>query len=63
MPNVKIGENYVIGAGSIVTKNISTNSVVAGNPAHILMTLDVYISKCEKRKPHFSNITKINKII
>ncbi len=30
---VKIGENSVVGAGAVVTKNVKKNSVVAGNPA------------------------------
>ncbi len=33
---VKIGENSIIGAGSVVTKDIPENVVVAGNPAKIL---------------------------
>ena len=32
----KVGDNCVIGAGSVVTKDIPDNSVVAGNPARIL---------------------------
>ena len=30
---VVIGENAVIGAGSVVTKDVANNSTVAGNPA------------------------------
>jgi len=33
LPGVKIGNGAVIGAGSIVTKDVESNSVVAGNPA------------------------------
>lgn len=36
MPNVKIGKNAIIGANSVVTKNVPENAVVAGNPAKIL---------------------------
>lgn len=32
LPGVKIGDNSIIGAGSIVTKNIAANVVAAGNP-------------------------------
>jgi acetyltransferase-like isoleucine patch superfamily enzyme len=32
---VEIGDNVIIGAGSVVTKNIPSNSVVYGNPAKI----------------------------
>ena len=33
---VTIGENAVVGAGSIVTKDVPPNTIVAGNPAKIL---------------------------
>lgn len=45
MPGVKIGDNVVIGCGSIVTKSIPSNSVVAGVPARVIETLDVYKDK------------------
>ena len=34
--NITIGENAVVGAGSVVTKDIPANSVVAGNPARVI---------------------------
>ena len=43
LPGVTIGNNVVIGAGSIVTHNIEDNSVVAGNPAKKIIATDVYI--------------------
>lgn len=33
LPGVTIGQNSIVGAGSIVTKSIESNSVVVGNPA------------------------------
>lgn len=36
LPGVKIGNNVVIGAGSVVTKNIPSNSIVAGIPAKVI---------------------------
>jgi UDP-2-acetamido-3-amino-2,3-dideoxy-glucuronate N-acetyltransferase len=33
LANVTIGENAIIGAGSVVTKNVPPNTTVAGNPA------------------------------
>lgn len=45
MPNVKIGNNCVIGARSIVTKDIPDNSVVVGSPAKILYNIDEYYEK------------------
>ena len=36
LPGVNIGDRVVIGAGSIVTKNIPANSVAVGNPARVI---------------------------
>lgn len=36
LPGVKIGDNAVIGAGSVVTKNIPANVVAVGNPCKII---------------------------
>lgn len=36
LPGVTIGENAVIGAGSVVTKNVEANTVSVGAPAHFL---------------------------
>jgi acetyltransferase-like isoleucine patch superfamily enzyme len=33
---ITIGENAIIGAGSVVTKDVPSNTIVAGNPAKIL---------------------------
>jgi UDP-2-acetamido-3-amino-2,3-dideoxy-glucuronate N-acetyltransferase len=33
---ITIGENAIIGAGSVVTKDVPSNAIVAGNPAKIL---------------------------
>ncbi len=37
---IQIGENSIIGAGSVVTKDVPANVIVAGNPAKILRQLD-----------------------
>lgn len=36
LAKVTIGENAIVGAGSVVTKDVPANAVVAGNPARLL---------------------------
>jgi acetyltransferase-like isoleucine patch superfamily enzyme len=45
MPGVTIGDNVLIAAGSVVTKSIPSNVVVAGNPAKYVCSLDEFIEK------------------
>lgn len=42
LPNVKIGRNSIIGAGSVVSKNIPANSVAIGSPAKVIKKLEDY---------------------
>jgi len=39
-PGVTIGANSVIGAGSVVTKDIPDNVVAAGNPCRVIRSID-----------------------
>jgi maltose O-acetyltransferase len=39
-PGVTIGKNSVIGAGSVVTKDIPENVVAAGNPCRVIRTIE-----------------------
>jgi acetyltransferase-like isoleucine patch superfamily enzyme len=36
LSKITIGENSIVGAGSVVTKDVSANTIVAGNPARVL---------------------------
>ncbi len=36
---IRVGEKAIVGAGSVVTKDVPAHSVVAGNPARVLRTL------------------------
>ena len=40
LPNLCIGENAIVGAGSVITRDVPANAVVAGNPAKILRYLE-----------------------
>lgn len=39
LPGVTIGDNCVIGAGSVVTRDIPANSVAVGNPCKVIKTI------------------------
>ena len=38
--NVTIGENAMVGAGSVVTKDVPPNTIIAGNPARVLRRIE-----------------------
>lgn len=40
--NVTVGENAIVGAGSVVTKDVPPNSIVAGNPARFLRYVEQF---------------------
>jgi acetyltransferase-like isoleucine patch superfamily enzyme len=40
LANVTIGENAIVGAGSVVTKDVPANSIVFGNPAKVHRYID-----------------------
>ena len=48
LPNVVIGEKAVVGGGSVVTKDVPANTVVAGCPAKKVMTLEQFKKKQAK---------------
>jgi UDP-2-acetamido-3-amino-2,3-dideoxy-glucuronate N-acetyltransferase len=36
LAGIEIGQNAIVGAGSVVTKNVPANAIVAGNPAKVI---------------------------
>jgi acetyltransferase-like isoleucine patch superfamily enzyme len=40
LSNTKIGYNAIVGAGSVVTKDVPSNAIVAGNPAKVLRYIE-----------------------
>lgn len=60
MPNVTVGNHSIVAAGSVVTKDVPNNCIVAGNPAKIIKTdietiaygmlSEEYLAKQEKLK-------------
>lgn len=45
MPGVVIGDDCVIGAGSVVTRSIPSGSVAVGNPARVIKSTRDYLTK------------------
>lgn len=51
MPGVHIGKHSVVGAGSVVTKDVPDYTVVAGVPARTICTTKEYADKALKNMP------------
>lgn len=49
MPGVSIGNRVIIGAAAVVTHDVPDNSVVVGNPAHVICTVDEYLARQKAR--------------
>ena len=49
LPGVSIGDNSIIGAGSLVTTDVPPNTIVAGNPARFLCTIDEFLTKHKRQ--------------
>ncbi len=54
LPGITIGDNTVVGAGSVVTKDLPPNVVAVGNPCRVLRPIS------EKDKEYFFKDKKIN---
>lgn len=44
--NLTVGEHAIVGAGSVVTRSIPPNAIVAGNPARILRYIESHMEGC-----------------
>jgi len=65
LPGVTIGPNSIVGAGAVVTKNVPPGTIVAGNPAKVISSIEEYIKKIEalsRTKKIFNEHYHINKL-
>jgi maltose O-acetyltransferase len=49
LPGVTIGDDAIVAAGSVVTRDVAAGTVVAGNPARALMRTDDYVAHHRSR--------------
>jgi acetyltransferase-like isoleucine patch superfamily enzyme len=47
MAGVKIGDQVIVGAGSVITKDVPSNTIAAGNPAKVIKTGIIMNEKAE----------------
>jgi dTDP-4-amino-4,6-dideoxygalactose transaminase/acetyltransferase-like isoleucine patch superfamily enzyme len=56
LPNTTVGENAIVGAGSVVTKDVPRNAIVAGNPARVLRFIEPAESSMESEAVPFLDL-------
>lgn len=56
LPGVKIGDNCIIAAGSVVAKDIEDNTVVGGVPAKFLKKNNDYYEQLKKKSLHLGHL-------
>ncbi|MDF3933414.1 acyltransferase [Pseudomonas citronellolis] len=49
LPGVTIGPDAIVAAGAIVTKDVPPGTVVGGNPAKVICTIEALMNKVEER--------------
>jgi acetyltransferase-like isoleucine patch superfamily enzyme/dTDP-4-dehydrorhamnose 3,5-epimerase-like enzyme len=60
LPNITVGINAMIGAGSVVTRSVPPNAIVVGNPAKIIGYVDAKNDKTANTKnPHYQSQSKV----
>jgi acetyltransferase-like isoleucine patch superfamily enzyme len=50
LSGITVGENAIIGSGSVITKNVPPNTIVAGNPARIIRKIESHTELTEFTK-------------
>lgn len=61
LPGVTIGDNVVIGSCSVITKDIPSDSVAAGNPARVIKTTNEYLEKIKAESLHLGHLSATEK--
>lgn len=53
LPGVRIGPNSVVAAGSVVVKDVAPGTVVVGNPARVVTTVEEYAARALAGAPEY----------
>jgi acetyltransferase-like isoleucine patch superfamily enzyme len=63
LPRVSIGPNSIVGAGSVVTRDVERDTVVAGNPARRICSLSEYEERCRAKmvQLHATDLTGLRR--
>lgn len=61
LPDTIIGDNSIIAAGSVVQGEFESNSIIAGIPAKVISTINLYYKKNENRFTYFRNLSSLDK--
>jgi len=56
LPGIQIGDNCIIAAGSVVSKNVPDNSVVGGVPARYIKSTDEYLEGIKQKSLHLGHL-------
>lgn len=61
LPGVKVGDNCVIGAGSVVSKDIPSGSLAVGVPARVIKSIENYLETLKKKSIGCGHMTAADK--
>lgn len=62
LPGVTIGNNCVVGAYAVVTKDVPDGMIVGGNPARVIKKTSEYLKKAEEDSIHIGHLTGKDKV-
>jgi len=62
LPGVTIGNDCIIGAYAVVTKDVPDGTVIGGNPAKIIKKTSDYLKKAQENSIHIGHLTGKEKI-